>query len=77
MRGYMSRKCDKYFTLERKLRRFLAMSMSAYKVPEAEQEQVLAFIAALDIRNLAEQVMHQLFAALAMRFEFSLQGLEN
>ena len=75
MRGYMSRKCDKYFTLERKLRRFLVMSMSAYKVPEAEQEQVLSFIAALDIRNLAEQVMHQLFAALAMRFEFSLQGL--
>ena len=76
MRGYMARRCDKYFTLERKLRRFLVMSLSAYKVPEAEQEQVLAFIAALDIRNLAEQVMHQLFAALAMRFEFSLQGIE-
>ena len=76
MRGYMSRKCDKYFTLERKLRRFLVMSLSAYKVPEAEQEQVLAFIAALDVRKQAEQVMHQLFAALAMRFEFSLQGIE-
>ena len=76
MRGYMARKCDKYFTLERKLRRFLVMSLSAYKVPEAEQEQVLAFVAGLDVRNRAEQVMHQLFAALAMRFEFSLQGIE-
>ena len=76
MRGYMSRKCDKYFTLERKLRRFLVMSLSAYKVPETEQEQVLAFVAGLDVRNRAEQVMHQLFAALAMRFEFSLQGIE-
>jgi len=76
MRGYMARKCDKYFTLERKLRRFLVMSLSAYKVPEEEQERVLAFVAGLDVRKRAEQVMHQLFAALAMRFEFSLQGIE-
>ena len=76
MRGYMARRCDKYFTLERKLRRFLVMSLSAYKVPEAEQEQVLAIVAGLDVRKRAEQVMHQLFAALAMRFEFSLQGIE-
>ena len=76
MRGYMARRCDKYFTLERKLRRFLVMSLSAYKVPEEEQERVLAFVAGLDVRKRAEQVMHQLFAALAMRFEFSLQGIE-
>ena len=76
MRGYMARKCDKYFTLERKLRRFLVMSLSAYKVPEEEQDRVLAFVAGLDVRKRAEQVMHQLFAALAMRFEFSLQGIE-
>ena len=75
MRGYMARRCDKYFTLERKLRRFLVMSLSAYKVPEEVQAQVLDFIAALDVRSRAEQVMHQLFAALAMRFEFSLQGI--
>ena len=76
MRCYMARKCDKYFTLERKLRRFLVMSLSAYKVPEEEQDRVLAFVAGLDVRKRAEQVMHQLFAALAMRFEFSLQGIE-
>ena len=76
MRGYMARRCDKYFTLERKLRRFLVMSLGAYKVPEEVQEQVLDFIAALDVRSRAEQVMHQLFAELAMRFEFSLQGIE-
>ena len=76
MRGYMARRCDKYFTLERKLRRFLVMSLSAYKVPEEVQAQVLDFIAALDVRSRAEEVMHQLFAALAMRFEFSLQGIE-
>ena len=34
MRGYMSRGCDMYFTLERKLERFLSMSLGVYNVPE-------------------------------------------
>ena len=42
---------------------------SSGELPETEQEQVLAFVAGLDVRKRAEQVMHQLFAALAMRFE--------
>ena len=72
MRGYMSRPCDKYFTLEKKLARFLSMSLNAYAVPAAEQKQVLDFIAKLDIRAIAVQVMQELFRNLAMRFSFSL-----
>ena len=72
MRGYMSRPCDKYFTLEKKLARFLSMSLNAYAVPAAEQKQVLDFIAKLDIRTIAVQVMQELFKALAMRFSFPL-----
>ena len=72
MRGYMSRPCDKYFTLEKKLARFLSMSLNAYAVPAAEQKQVLDFIAKLDIRAIAVQVMQELFKALAMRFSFPL-----
>ena len=37
MRGYMARPCDMYFTLERKLARFLSMSLSVFKVPQEEQ----------------------------------------
>lgn len=72
MRGYMSRPCDKYFTLEKKISRFLSMSLSAYAVPAAEQQQVLDFVAGLDIRTIAVQVMQQLFRALAMHFSFPL-----
>ena len=46
--------------------------MRAYKVPEDEIHRVLAFMTELDIRAVAQQVMHQLFNALAMRFEFTL-----
>ena len=72
MRGYMARKCDKYFTLERKLRRFLVMSLSAYKVPEEEQEKAIAFVDGLDIKTIAEESVHRLFETLAMQFDFSL-----
>lgn len=77
MRGYMSHPCDDTFTLEDKLRNFFSMSLSAYKVPENEQKDIMKFIEELDIRNISEQVMHKLFKALAMHFEFSLQGIEK
>lgn len=48
------------------------MSLRAYKVPEAELQQVLAFIKGLQIREISEKVMHELFSALAMRFAFTL-----
>ena len=72
IRGYMSRPCDKYFTLEKKLARFLSMSLNDYAVPAAEQKHVLDFIDKLDIRAIAVQVMQELFKALAMRFSFPL-----
>ena len=39
----MARRCDPYFTLERKIRRYLSMSLSALQVPAQEREQVIAF----------------------------------
>lgn len=72
MRNYMARKCDIHFPLEHKLNRFLTASMRVYKVPEEEQEKVLAFIQSLDIRAIATKVMHQLFEMLEMTFDFKL-----
>ena len=77
MRGYMAHPCGGALTLEKKLRLFLTMTLRAYKVPEAEAEQAIRFVEGLDIRATAERVMQALFQALAMRFEFSLQGIEE
>lgn len=76
MRAYMERPCDLYFTLEKKLSRFLTMSMRAYCVPPDEQQQVLAFIETLDIRGISERVMQELFRKLEMQFP-SLSELHN
>ena len=76
MRNYMARKCDIHFPLERKLSRFLTAAMRVYRVPEDELEQAVRFVERLDIRSIAECVMHTLFQTLAMHYDFSLQEME-
>ena len=76
MRNYMARKCDIHFPLERKLSRFLTAAMRVYRVPEDELEQAVRFAERLDIRSIAERVMHTLFQTLAMHYDFSLQEIE-
>ena len=76
MRNYMARKCDIHFPLERKLSRFLTAAMRVYRVPEDELEQAVRFVERLDIRSIAECVMHTLFQTLAMHYDFSLQEIE-
>ena len=75
MRGYMAHPCDAELTLEKKLRLFFTMSLRAYNVPEEEIGRVIRFVEGLDIRAISEQVMQKLFKALAMHYEFSLQGI--
>ena len=75
MRGYMAHPCDEELTLEKKLRLFLTMSLRAYNVPKEEMERAIRFVEGLDIRAISEQVMQELFKALAMHFQFSLAGI--
>ncbi len=72
MRAYMAQPCGGNLTLEKKLRMFLTMSLRAYHVPEDEIQKTVDFITGMDIRAVSERVMHELFKALAMRFEFTL-----
>lgn len=76
MRNYMTKRCDLHFPLERKLERFLESSLRVYKVPEEEQRRVLAFIAGLDIKAIAAEVMQKLFTMLEIKFDFSLTKTE-
>ena len=75
MRGYMANPCTADFPLERKLEKFLTLSLRGYKVPEEEVQQALSFLGGLDIRGIAQKVMEELFRQLAMRYEFSPDGL--
>lgn len=77
MRGYMSKKCDQYFTLEKKLTKFLTMTLRAYNVPENEIKEAVGFVLSLDIRAISNQILHTLFENLAMQFDFELSDIEK
>ena len=69
MRGYMAKPCDVHFPLYRKIERFLTASLRIYRVGEEEIEQILAFIRSLDLNQLADGVLRQLFEQLENYFE--------
>ena len=69
MRAYMACRCTADFPLERKISRFLTMSLSVFRVPEDERAQIIAHVATLDVRALARRVMNALFESLSMEFE--------
>lgn len=70
MRAYMARKCDCYFTLKRKIEKFLNMTLKAYNVPSREREEVIKKVLEMDIEKIAHDVMNKLFSALELAFDF-------
>lgn len=74
MRAYMLRKCDKYFTLRKKIERFLNMSLKSYSVPDDVIAQTIAALSTVDIENTAKKVMNDLFAALEVAFGFKFEN---
>lgn len=74
MRSYMAKRCNIHFPLQRKLECFLTAAMRVYRVPEEDQEKVLAFIAVLDIEAVASEIVQKVFAMLEMKFDFKLSS---
>ena len=74
MRAYMARPCDKYFTLRKKIERFLQMSLDMYHVPQEMQKSIFATLSGIDFVNMANSVMKKLFAMLEMTFEFKFEN---
>ncbi len=72
MRGYMVKKCDIHFPLEKKLECFLSLSLRAYRVNEDEINAIVEYIKKLDIRAIAQNILDKLFVTLEMRFNFTL-----
>lgn len=70
MRAYMARQCDRYFTLKRKIDKFLNMALKAYNVPSDKIHDIISVVDSMDMNKVATDVMNKLFAALEMAFDF-------
>ena len=53
MRGLMARKCDMYFTIEKKIALFLRCALKVYDVPAEEREAVISRVLAMDLAAIA------------------------
>ncbi|MGN1369328.1 MAG: TetR/AcrR family transcriptional regulator [Aristaeellaceae bacterium] len=57
MRGLMARKCDMYFTIEKKITLFLRCVLKIYDVPAQEREAVISQVLAMDLAAMARSTV--------------------
>lgn len=77
MRAFMARRCDKYFTLRKKIRRFLDMSLKTYNVPQKQRDEAVAFVETINPEQTTKDVLEKLFASLEMTFGFQFSFNEK
>ena len=67
MRGFMTVPCDIYFTIERKVRRFIECTFRIFQVPDERIEQALHFLSEFDFPGIARIVIHNMLSYLESR----------
>ena len=67
MRGYINMPCDMYFTMDRKVRRFLETTFKIYEVSKEKIEETIKFVSMFDFKSIANEVIKSLFEYLNSR----------
>lgn len=67
MRGYLTVPCDMYFTMDRKIRRFIETTFKIYDVDNKKIEESLEFISQFDFNKIAKDVIDSLFEYIETR----------
>ncbi len=57
MRNFMTVPCDMYFTMERKVARFLETTFLVYRVPDEKIKEAIDFVSRFDYPAIAEEVI--------------------
>lgn len=73
LRAYMVQRCNIHFTFDQKIEHFLSLTLRAYKVPENDIQKVVAYIRSLDIYDMADSVIQNLFDELKVEFDFKIK----
>ncbi len=64
IRGFMSVPCDMYFTMERKVKRYLEASFAVYGAPKEKALEAIQFVSRFDFETIAQQVIASMLASL-------------
>lgn len=58
MRGFMTVPCDMYFTMKRKVRRFLETTFLVYRVSDEKIKEAIEFVEQFDFEKIAEETIN-------------------
>ena len=61
VRGFIINPCNIYFTMDRKVTRFLRTVLKIYEVPKEKIEETIDFVKQFDMKVLAKEVLDSLF----------------
>ena len=64
MRGFMTIPCNMYFTMERKVRRYLETALLVFRVPDEKINEAIAFVLQFDFTKIAADVIQSLIEEL-------------
>lgn len=64
IRGFMSVPCDIYFTMERKVNRFIEVAFLVYRAPDEKIAEALAFVKRFDFPSAAQDAVNTMIAQL-------------
>lgn len=67
MRGFMTVPCDMYFTMERKVKRFLETTFLVYRVPDEKIKEAVEFVSQFDYPAIAQNTIDSMFTYLESR----------
>lgn len=60
MRSFMARPCDMYFTMDRKVARFLETTFLVFRVPDEKIKQAIAFVQQFDFQHTVNGIIDRM-----------------
>lgn len=75
MRSFMIKSCDQYFTLKKKIKRFLSMSLTIFHISIEKQNEIIDTILKMDVISLSKELLNKLLAILSMKYEIKFHNI--
>lgn len=61
MRGFITMPCNMYFTMDRKVRRFIEATFLVWRVPDEKINEAIEFVSQFDFKAISKETLENLF----------------
>lgn len=76
-RAFMAKRCDMYFTMERKLTRYLQSCLTLYSVPEEKQRQIIPTVLSMNLQQAAQRIIETMLRTAETGIERHIEELKD